>query len=228
MKALPLLLIFFFSLNQSNNSIQVKLSIKKAFNGKIVKIEADQFYSLNDRRLISVYTYPENFIAFTNENGEIKVYYPNDNKVLVMQNNFYSSLSDVLYFFLTQNANDIGLSSSGYTLIKNEKKDGLLVTKWTDSNQNSTYPEAELVYEDYKPIYLAYKNGKGSIINKTYYGNYQLIKGKYIPCKITEISYTSTGDSIVSRKEYSDFKFDENVRKDYFNYKIPDDAKLIK
>jgi hypothetical protein len=45
--------------------------------------------------------------------------------------------------------------------------------------------------------------------------------------KAVEYSYVSPQDSSITRKVYSNVNINENASSEYFNFKIPEDAKVI-
>ncbi len=193
-------------------------------------IDADVYYSIPERRMVSVYQNPEHFITFTNEKGEMKVYYPKKNQVYQDQSEFYSASTDVFYFFFTQGAAyDLGLSAMGFVLEETKMEDNLTVTLWNAPTKfKSQITSAKLVLEDFIPIYLAYYDQKNNLKSKTYYSNYQNLGSVVVPTRITEIAYISPTDSIVSRKDYTNIIHGKDVSRDYLDLKIPSNAKIIK
>lgn len=209
--------------------ISAKLVVKKAHKGKLISVAADVAYSTSERRMVANYTSPDKFIMFVNEKGEVKVYYPTKNQVILNQNNLFSSNSDVFYFFLTQNEQDLGLRSMGYQLISSNSKGAITETRWKAPEQmQGKVSEVELVYENFLPIYVAYFGPKKGITNKTFYANYQTVDNVMIPTRITEYVYLSAKDSIVSRKDYLDVKTGKNASRSLLDFKIPANAKVAK
>jgi hypothetical protein len=49
-----------------------------------------------------------------------------------------------------------------------------------------------------------------------------------IPQSITEIEFESPKDSIITTREYKDFKVNKNADITYLNYKVPTNAKPVK
>jgi outer membrane lipoprotein-sorting protein len=49
-----------------------------------------------------------------------------------------------------------------------------------------------------------------------------------MPMKVTQISYIEEGDSVVQRNTYSNLKTSEFPSSSFFNFKIPQDATVIK
>ena len=69
---------------------------------------------------------------------------------------------------------------------------------------------------------------KGKIGLKVYYSNYVSVSGVMIPQSITEIEFESPKDSIITTREYKDFKVNKNADITYLNYKVPTNAKPVK
>jgi hypothetical protein len=140
----------------------------------------------------------------------------------------FASDNDALYYFLSNQVNDLGLRELGYTIKATRFEEGITVTDWIPPNlQLGNLSKVELAQENYLPIYTAYYNAKNKAIRKVYFSDYTISSAAALPRRITEIEYLPNGDSIISRKVYSDIKFDLDASDEYFNFKIPSDAKPI-
>ncbi len=64
-------------------------------------------------------------------------------------------------------------------------------------------------------------------MNKLYFSNYLSYNDITIPGKITEINYISDTDSVVSRITYSNLKVGADATGEFFDFKIPEDAKIV-
>ncbi len=207
--------------------VSATFNLQKAFQGRKVVVNADVYYFLDRKEVLTHFTYPDDFIQVSNILGETKLYFPKTNEVRLQQNPLFSANTDVLFLFFTQNMSELGLKNLGFTL-KSTRFDGnLMITRWVAPAKSENVAEVELVFEDYVPIYMSSFAGNGTIINKTYYSNYQNLNGNFVPLRVTEITYANN-DSIVSRKDYNNLKFDQQVRSDYINFKIPPNARIIK
>jgi hypothetical protein len=182
-----------------------------------------------DGNMTTHFTYPQDYIFITNSKGEVKIYFPSQNQVMLQHNDAFSSGNDVLYSFLTLQTNDLGLKESGFSIQNTRYEENLMITTWLPPlslvNQIS---KIEMAHENYMPIYTAIYNTKSKFSKKIYYSNYTTVGQFSLPLKMTEIEYLANGDSIVSRKEYSDFKLGSIANSAYFNYPIPANAKLMK
>lgn len=213
-----------------NDPISASLTIQKAHKGKLVNVKANVYYSISERRMVACYTYPSNFYMFVNEKGEVKAYYPETNQVILNQNDFFSANTDVFYFFMSQGASsDVGLKSVGFDLISSRFEGNLTITRWkAPVNLKPQIVEAELVLDNYIPVYLAYYNEKNEISNKTFYSNFKTIGGAIVPTRVTEFAYVAKNDSIISRKDYSNVVVGSQVNRSFIDFKIPTNAKVIK
>ncbi|MBN1990944.1 MAG: hypothetical protein JW783_16190 [Bacteroidales bacterium] len=213
-----------------NDPISASLTIQKAHKGKLVNVKANVYYSIAERRMVACYTYPSNFYMLVNETGEVRAYYPETNQVILNQNDFFSANTDVFYFFISQGtSSDVGLKSVGFDLISSRFEGNLTITRWkAPVNLQPQIVEAELVLENYVPIYLAYYNDKNEVSNKTFYSNYKTIGGVVVPTRVTEFAYVAKNDSIISRKDYTNIVMGNQVNRSFLDFKIPTNAKVVK
>jgi len=213
----------------AQKQISAKRLIQKAGNGQLIKVEANVFYNLSENKIIVNNIYPQKFIMISNIIGEAKIYFQEKNQVMIEQKKIYAADSDLLYFFLTGSASDMGLDEQGYQLIDTKYEDELMITIWSPpalTNQNIS--QVELVLQNYLPIYFEFKSIEDKVVNKLYFSNYKNISNNMIPMRITEISYVGEKDSIVNRLDYSDIRTGLDVDNYYLDFKIPSDAKIIK
>ena len=232
-KSLSKLLLFSFVLGlmsfiSDTHRISVRMESKRLYNGKVTIIRADVFYKYTEGTLIMHYTYPTDYMFITNSKGEVKIYFPDKNEVLSQQNQLFASDNDALYYFLSNQVNDLGLKEMGYTIKGTRFEEGITITEWMPPNlQLGRLSKVEMAQENYLPIYTAYFNEKNKAIRKVYFSDYNISSAAALPKRITEIEYLANGDSIISRKVYSDIKFDLSASSEYFDFKIPANAKAI-
>jgi hypothetical protein len=201
---------------------------KRLFNGKVVIVKADLFFKYTEGTLLMHYFYPTDYLFITNSKGEVKMYFPDKNEVMIQQNQIFASDNDALYFFLSNQVNDLGLKEMGYSVASTRFEEGITITSWLPPSwQIGRISKVELAHENYLPIYTAYYNEKSKAIRKVYFTNYFMSSAAALPQRITEIEYLPNGDSIISRKIYSEIKFDLNASNEYFDFKIPANAKPI-
>jgi len=213
---------------QGKDRVSASMESRKLFDGKVVIVKAQIYYTFDEGKMIMNYTYPNKHVFISNALGEAKVYYPERNEVSVLQNTMFSTENDVLYYFMSGQIDDLGLRSLGFQLAETDFDDNLMVTTWMPPGTIAgRLSKIEMVHENYIPIYSAYYTGDNKVQKKIYYSDFLRHDNVVIPQKVTEIEFLAKGDSIISRKEYSDFKFGASAMGDYFNFKVPEDAKII-
>ncbi len=211
-----------------SRKLSVHMESQRAIKGKIIRVKADIYYAYNEGKMISHYTYPDEYFLISNVKGEVKVYKPSTNQVSIQQNDIFSIQNDVLYYFVFNKIADMGLKDLSFTLDKTRFENDMMISDWIPPVfLMDRVSRIELVHEKYLPIYTAYYNSKKEIIKKIYYYDYLEKNNFVLPQKIAEIEYLETGDSIVSRKIYSDTRFDKDANSEYFDFKIPGNAKLM-
>jgi hypothetical protein len=216
------------SFSSDIHRLSVRMESKRLYNGKVTVIKADLYFKYTEGTLLMHYFYPSDYLFITNSKGEVKMYFPDKNEVMTQQNQMFASDNDALYFFLNNQVNDLGLKEMGYSVKATRFEEGLTITEWLPPTwQIGQISKVELAHENYLPIYTAYYNEKSKAIRKVYFSNYFMSNAAALPQRITEIEYLPNGDSIISRKIYSDIKFDLNASGEYFDFKIPADAKPI-
>lgn len=221
-------IIVCFAFSGDVGKICLHMESKKLYKGKVMIIKADVYYKIDGNMTIH-YTYPQDYILLTNTKGEVKVYFPVQNQIFLQQNQTFSSENDVLYSFLSQRVSDMRLKESGFSLQNSKYEEGLTITTWLPPIYlTDQISKVEMAHENYLPVYTAIFNVKSKYSKKIYYSDYLPVDQYFLPTKITEIEYLANGDSIISRKIYSDIKTGAQATSPYFNYAIPANAKLMK
>ncbi|MFP4060372.1 MAG: hypothetical protein ACOCXD_01075 [Bacteroidota bacterium] len=208
--------------------VSLHVESKKIFKGKVVTVESDIYYSYETGNKVTHYTSPEEFFFISNNLGEVKIYYPGKNQVVINQGAVFSNKYDDLHFFLNNRADDMGLREMGFKLEKTEFDNSLMISSWYPPvSLVEQISKIELVHEEYIPIYMAHHGPRSDIIRKVYYSDYHHENGINLPTRITEIEYVADGDSIVTRKQLMNLRFGGAAISPYFNFRIPDNAELI-
>ncbi|MGM0496596.1 MAG: hypothetical protein ACQESJ_01635 [Bacteroidota bacterium] len=227
------IILFFFSvfINYSYGQVE-KISVHKKTqvlkDGKKQSIQANCYYSTAKGEFVVHYTEPKEFIKKTNKKGELKIYLPEQNKVTIKQDFYFSSQNELLHYFVNNLIDDLGLKKQGFTLADTEFDEGYMVTTWNPPENINKISNVKIVFENMIPIYSSYQDKDGEIIRKIYYSNYYKGENFILPRKITEITFTSKTDSTIKRTIYSDIKENEKVNSYYLDYEIPEDAKITK
>jgi outer membrane lipoprotein-sorting protein len=121
----------------------------------------------------------------------------------------------------------MGLSSLGYKLKDTRIEGKLVISTWlAPTDRSMEIQKAEIVHENYLPIFMGFFDAKGNMVQKIYYTNYQNVSHLKMPFTITEIEFISAKDSTITRRTYSNLKVNENVDNTWFNYQIPVNAKI--
>jgi hypothetical protein len=210
------------------NSIALNAKIRKADNGRISIIETNIYMDSNGK-MATFFSKPENIIIINNAKGQVSIYDKNNNTVAQSQSQHYSSKSNEIYYFINNKKADLGLAEIGFTIEDISYKDGLRITEWIPPMEGLKYfSKVKLVHDGENPIYLEYINQKEMIVKKTYFYNYEKINSLDLPKTITQIDFKTANDSIVSKTEFDNIRFDVPESKEKLNFKIPNDAKILK
>jgi len=209
--------------------ISMKLISKSLQGGKSITTQADVYYRIAGGLLVTHITSPVEYLVITNDKGEFKMYDIKKNTISQMQAADFSSENSFVHDFLNGNTNDMGLKSIGFQLKSTKVENDMVITNWIPPlDLASKMSRVEVVHENYSPIYMAFYGKKEKLLSKIFYYNYQKIGDLNIPSIITEFQYLSNSDSTITKKIYSDYKINEQVDEKWLNYKIPDNAKIIK
>ncbi len=208
--------------------IMLRMESRSLQRGQAATIQAELLYQSFDGKMITVFDEPLNQVMITNQQGELSVYNPEDNTVYRRQSIEYSSENNLVYFFLQGNTRDLGLRSLGFTQTRTDFNDGLMVTRWMPpASIGHLFSYIELVHEDYMPIYAGYYDAGQKLVKKVYYSNYEMFPEIMLPMTITEFNYLPGGDSIVNQVKFSDVYINRHAVSKWFDFEIPDDARII-
>ena len=197
-------------------------------NGLLSKAHADFYYDKEQGVLVSSYSSPNKFIKISNRNGEVKLYIPKTKKVTFTQDATLSSENELIYYFANNQQQDLGLEKEGFSIVDSRLDGNFLIFVWEAPQEMNAIKKIEVVYDGDYPIYAAYSNLNGDILKKIYYYDYFETNYFKMPTKVTEISYTQQRDSIVQRTIFSNINVSNTPSSSYFNFKIPDNAKVSK
>jgi hypothetical protein len=217
-----------FPLNaQPGTYISLKQKTDVTENSKKISNEVDIYFDNNKKIITKYYRSTKNFIIISNSLGEIKTYYPASNEVAYTQIRELSSKRNLIYYFANNLTDNLGLSDEGFNLSSNTFEDPYDVTIWKAPSILKGIGRVKMVFENRLPIYTEYQSIKNEVIKKIYYTNYQDFNQFRLPLKIIEISFLPSGDSIVSRTLFSNVKASSSMDDEYFDFKIPENAKPL-
>ncbi len=201
---------------------------KTAKSGYSSLTDAEVYYA-NDGSMVSYYNSPKKYTVMNNSKGEIKIYDPEKNVVLLQQNYLYSTETSQFYYFLNNKKSDLGLNQMGFIQNNVRFEEGFMITEWLPPAQMAkSVGKVELVHENGQPIYIAYYDNNNLLTTKSYYYNYVKLNPTLdFPSTITQISYNTPTDSTITKTTYKNIRLDNEVDDKALNFKIPENAKSI-
>ncbi len=208
--------------------IMMRMEAQSLHKGKRAEVQADIFYQSYDGRMITKYHKPVDHVMITNNKGELAIYNESDRTVYREQSLDYSSDNNLIYYFLTGRTQDLGLSQMGFSLMDTEFFDGLVKTSWfPPQGLYHLFSKIELVHEQSLPIFVGYYDASGKLVKKVYYSDYEQFPEIVLPLTVTEFNYLPGNDSIVNRIRFNDVRINHRANSPWFNFRIPDDAKIL-
>jgi outer membrane lipoprotein-sorting protein len=214
---------------QSVSRLSVHRESQALINGSKVTEQADCYYFSDNQKMVIHSHEPKEYINIISNKGEIKIYFPKSNELMMQQSSYLSSTKEDLYIYVNNMYDDLGLRVEGFSMIDTKYEGEMMIVNWAPpASHKDKIQKIKIVYENMMPIYSATYNFRGELYKKTYYSNYLINNNIILPQRVTDITYTSKTDSIIRRILYSDIKINDEVDDYYKNYKIPENAKLIK
>lgn len=224
--SLPALFAFRKAPWNSVDKIYAELESRQLKDGRFVTTKAEICYESNGN-MVSHYTYPKPYVLLSNNKGEIKLYEPATNTVVLTQNNDFSSQTSEFYYFFSGKLADMGLNDLGYVQEKVYAEKDLVVSIWKlkKPDAKKLVQKIKLVHQRQSPVYMHYEGAKGNVLRKIYYYGYTQLQDVSFPTTSTEVVYNGK-DSVITKSEFRNFKLNEQANSQYFNYKIPANAKI--
>ena len=229
---LPLLVVMLsaFVPQKQIERMSMNVTSKSLKEGKSVTTTAQVYYtSASGGYMITHSIKPFESYMMINSKGELKIYDPKDNTVIIKPNSGISSQASFMYYFLNGGTADMGLKAAGFSISDTRFENGMVVTTWMPpSVLVGVMGKAELVHENYLPVYMAYYNSKGEPVLKVFYSNFTNVSDVKFPLSVTEFRFTTPKDSTIEKKVYSDIKTNALVNEQQMNFKIPENARVLK
>jgi hypothetical protein len=197
-------------------------------NGTKNIFKCDIYYNKEKDAIITHHFYPVEFVKISNRFGEMKIYFPKSNTVTLQQNESLSTTNELLYYFINNKESDLGLSKEGFRLISTSREEDMMITIWQAPASLKIINQIKIVFRDMLPLYAEYLRLDGFIIKKIYYSKYSDFITFKIPLRITEISFENKTDSVIKLSTFSNVHTTDFPMDNYFDFKIPDDAKISK
>ena len=213
---------------QTKDCVSVTQETQVLMKGAKSIFRSDIFYNKEKDAVVTHHYNPAEFIKLSNRSGEMKIYFPESNTVSVQQNQSFSTTNELLYYFVNNKVTDLGLLKEGFKLINTSAEEGMMVTTWQAPSTLKAIYQIKIVFSDMLPVYAEYHTINGSVIKKIYYSNYKDYKTFRLPLRITEISFDNKTDSTIRLSVFSNVRTNDFPGDNYFNFKIPDDAKISK
>lgn len=224
-----LLLFSSFRLQVFIEKISMDFGVQSLKDGQSVSMKGEIYYSSKGSKMVTHFSSPIDQLIITNSGGEFKSYDSKQNTVVMDEGKDYSSKVSFVYFFINGQIQDMGLNGLGYMLKDTRIEDKTVITTWQPRpDMGGLSARVELVHENRQPIYMCFYNAKKKPQQKIYYSDYQKIGNFSFPMKITEFEYLPSGDSVITRRKYSNPHLNAEVPENYLNFKIPDNAKVVR
>lgn len=230
MKRLTFLLCFLllapcFVFVYSQNKIQADVTIQQLVNKQVLTIRKSIYYR-SDGRMVTHLLYPKEMFVICNSLGESSTYIPEDNIAWTSVDAHRSTKDEILHIFSSDQRYDLGLSSLGFHILKQEQDSTRIVKTFVPDkpDRNLQISHIDMVYEGTLPIYCAYFNNDSAAVKKIYYQDYIRLPRFYFPRNITEITLNSNNDTIIRRQKFENILWDERADSPYFSFQVPDSA----
>ena len=207
--------------------ISLHCETKSLKEGKMIKYISDIYFHYKDGKMITHYTYPHDYIYISDKLGQARLYYPDKNEVFMKTDHLFTTDNTLLYIFLNNQYQDMGLSNLHFTIIRTKFEDQYTISAWqAPADLCKRISQINLVHKNNIPVFAEYLLN-GRVLRKIYYENYYQNNYSVLPKTITEIEYTSQGDSVINKITFSNIETGSMANSSYFDYKIPENAKLI-
>jgi len=209
--------------------LSVKSVTETLQKGKVLRTTADLFFDPASGRIINMTHAPEEFVSIATPEGKTDIYYPSENRRVSLQNLALSSRNNNLWFFLNNEAYDMGLQGMGFKVDGMRQEENYTITTWqAPLKVLAEVDKIDLVHENHIPVYIEYRDTKHRTTLKVYYEEYLRVDQWMLPGRVTEIMYSSQKDSVIRRSTYTDFRFGENADSKGFDFTFPANAELLK
>jgi hypothetical protein len=215
-------------LSQDKGLVKVSQETQVLRNGTKSIFRCDIYYNKEKDVIVTHHSYPSDFVKMSNRFGEMKIYFPSTNTVTIEESPSLSTTNELLYYFVNNRTSDLGLSKEGFKLVSSSREKDLLITIWQAPLSFKVVNQIKIVIRDLLPIYAEYIGMDGLIKKKIYYSKYSDFKTFRMPLRITEISFESKTDSTIRLSVFSNILTSDFPPDSYFNFKIPEDAKVAK
>jgi hypothetical protein len=214
--------------SQDRDRVSVTQETQVLSGGTKSIFKCDIYYNKEKDVVVTHHFYPAEFIKMSNRLGELKIYFPETNTVSVSQSQTLSTTNELLYYFINNKVADLGLTREGFKLISSIREGDLMITRWQAPASLKIVNQVKIVFKNMLPVYAEYAGLDGHIMKKIYYSRYNSYESFSLPLRITEISFESRSDSTIRLSVFSNVRTAGFPDNNYFNFQIPDNAKIAK
>jgi hypothetical protein len=221
----------FFQLSvfsQKTDRVSVHQETQVLNKGTKSIFKCDIYYNKEKDAVVTHHSYPAEFVKMSNRFGEMKIYFPGTNSLTIKQNESLSTTNELLYYFINNKVSDLGLSKEGFKLVNSARDEDMVITTWQAPATLKAIFQIRIAFKDMLPVYAEHIGIDGFIKKKIFYSGYSDFKTFRLPLRITEISFESKTDSTIRLSVFSNVQTSDFADDNYFNFKIPDDAKISK
>jgi len=222
---ISLLTVLAAAVGYSQSRVSADVEVKTLYQGQVKTVTKRVFCNGNGR-VVTVFTTPSESYVISNLKGEMKMYLPETKEVFSDRKEEFSTRDELLYIFLAGRSADLGLSGLGYKLQSSVFEEGGFLKRTYVTSKAGSVPKVEVVLKDSLPVYVAYLDGSGAVVSKTYLSGYDYSAPFVFPSRVTGIDYTKDRDSTVTRTIYSRVSTDSDDP--LFGFEVPSDAIPVK
>ncbi len=194
-------------------------------HGMVSRIDARVFYKPSGK-MVTHFISPIDMYVLNNSLGNVEIFNTKENTVVKSLDNRMGSRNTTFYYFLFGSSEDLGLSEAGFSLRESRIEDMMLVTEYTPPAAMGGLEKVELVSNGDHPVFMGYLDKDGKYLKKTYYYDYQMVRGVDFPMSITEIDFQKN-DSTITKTTFSDFRFNVPEDQEFADFKTPNTATLL-
>lgn len=194
-------------------------------HGMISRVEASVFYKPSGE-MVTHFVSPIDMYVLNNSLGNVEIFNTKENTVVKSLDNRMGSQNTTFYYFLFGSSEDLGLTEVGFSLEESRIEDMMLISEYTPPAAMRDLGRVELVSNGDHPVFMGYINREGKYVKKTYYYDYEVVRGVDFPMSITEIDFLNN-DSTITKTTFSNFRFDIPKDKEFADFKTPSNATLL-
>ncbi len=151
----------YFVYSQYKDCVSVSQETQVLIKGIKSVFRCDIFYNKEKDAIVTHHYYPVEFVKMSNRLGEMKIYFPETNKVTIEQNQSLSTTNELLYYFINNKLSDLGLSKEGFKLANTTREEGMVVTYWQAPVSLKVINMIKIVFKDILPVYAEYRGPDG-------------------------------------------------------------------